>query len=191
MNSGFLYILYNELYKSYGPNVYKVGRSVNLKNRMNSYTTPFIDPSKYLYVSRKFDDSVKAERVLFYLLKVYRIRDQREFFDLALDSIITTIKRLENLKDHTINRLYSCIVNNICSSRMITNLESDEDYYDTIIKDLSNVDEYLNQFRFKPRNPEQYKPYGYIPEEEKAFNILLINANYDHLSEEIETLNIS
>lgn len=189
--SGYLYILYNDIYKSYGPNVYKVGRSVNLKNRMNSYTTPFLDKSKYLYTSRKFEDSVKAERVLFYIIRSYRIKDQREFFNLPLDSIIKSINRLENLKDHTISRLYSNIIHNVCSNRMINNIESDEDYYDTIVKDLSSIDEYLNQFRFNPKNPELYKNLGYVPSEEKEFNILIIKADYDHLSEEIETLSIN
>ena len=189
---GYIYILYNELYKSYGPNIYKVGRSVNLKNRMNSYTTPFIDKSSFLYTSRKFKDSVKAERVVFYLLRAYRIKDHREFFDLQLDQIIKTIKRLEILKDNTIDRLYNCIVKGICSKRMIDNIESDEDYYDTIVRDLSNLDEYLNQFRFKPSRPEQYSSFGYIPEEEKSLNILLATINeltIENVTQEFSDLN--
>ncbi len=108
---GYLYILHNDVYKQYGCNVYKLGRTVNLKNRMGNYTTPFINKSEYLYVSTLFKDCIKAERILFYLLRKYRIRQQREFFDLPLENIIETIKRLNEFKEITIDKNYTAIVN--------------------------------------------------------------------------------
>lgn len=189
--SGYLYVLYNDIYKSYGANVYKLGRTVNLKNRMGNYTTPFINASEYLYVSRKFEDSVKAERVLFYILRVYRIKDKREFFDLTLESIKKTFDRLSNLNDNTIDRLYSLIVTGICSQRVIENLESDEEFYDKIIRDANRMDEYFNQFKFRPQNPEFYKKWGYIPEEEKSLEIMLIKVGEDNLEYKMEELSIN
>lgn len=37
---GYLYCLSNETYEYYGTDIYKLGRTCNLKNRKNSYITP-------------------------------------------------------------------------------------------------------------------------------------------------------
>jgi hypothetical protein len=69
-NNGYLYVFYNESFlKSYDENVYKLGRTKNLNNRISTYNTSFIKDSEYLITSRIFKDSIKAETVLFFLLR--------------------------------------------------------------------------------------------------------------------------
>ena len=75
VNTGYLYIFFNESFiKSYGEDVYKLGRTSNLKCRKSTYNTSFIKESEYLYTSRQFRDAIKSERVLFFILKKYRIK---------------------------------------------------------------------------------------------------------------------
>ena len=69
MNKGYLYILYNESFKSYNNTVFKFGRSENPKNRISTYNTGFIHDCEYLYVSRQFNNCIEAERVLFFLMQ--------------------------------------------------------------------------------------------------------------------------
>ena len=84
MNKGYLYILFNESYKHYGDSTYKFGRTQNLRNRIFTYNTSFVHDSKYLHTSREFKDCIEAERVLFFLMKEYRIKNNKEFFKIFL-----------------------------------------------------------------------------------------------------------
>ena len=56
MDGGYLYILWNPVYESYGPNVYKLGKTQNLNKRKSGYTTPYIEGSIYKYTSSYFND---------------------------------------------------------------------------------------------------------------------------------------
>ena len=61
---GWIYCLYNPCFKSYGSSVYKLGRTKNLKQRLNQYTTSYVDPSHFICISqRSFEDSRKAESI--------------------------------------------------------------------------------------------------------------------------------
>ena len=172
-DAGYLYILFNSIFKQYGENVYKLGRTNNLNNRLKNYTTSFIDPSSYLYTSRVFHSSVKAERILFFILRKQRIRDKREFFHIQLENAISTIKKIEGCTETQINRIYNRIIKKICPYDILDKLE-DEDYYKQLDFDYSNITAYLEKFRFRPSDPSKYKLYNYIPPEDVEFNKLLI-----------------
>ena len=122
-NKGYLYVLYNPIFVTYGEDVYKLGRTNNLVNRLNGYTTSFIDKSQFLYTSRCLHDAVKGERVLFFLLKTYRINNKREFFDLGLDIIIKHIKQIEECSDIQINSIYTKIKNDICPINVMDTID--------------------------------------------------------------------
>jgi len=172
-DAGYLYILFNSIFKQYGENVYKLGRTNNLNNRLKNYTTSFIDPSSYLYTSRVFHSSIKAERILFFILRKQRIRDKREFFHIQLENAISTIKKIEGCTETQINRIYNRIIKKICPYDILDKLE-DEDYYKQLDFDYSNITAYLEKFRFRPSDPSKYKLYNYIPPEDVEFNKLLI-----------------
>ncbi len=185
---GYLYVLFNDVYKMYGEHVYKLGRTINEINRMRSYTTPFKDKSKYLYVSEQFDNCVHAERVLFWLLRHRRIKKEREFFDITLDGAINIIKRLESLDKKVISILYERILHSICPEQLVERVLNGEEMldseYDEKIKDPF---EYLERFRFRPKNPSMYP--NWVPPEEYNLNKLLFpKTNCDSDSDtELET----
>ena len=95
MNAGFIYCLYNPFFKSYGENVYKLGRTNNLNTRLGGYTTGYIDKSEYILTSAKLSDKNLAEKLLFSELEKYRIKDNREFFKCDIKIIKKTFDKVE------------------------------------------------------------------------------------------------
>ena len=79
MTGGYLYVLWNPVYETYGQDVYKLGKTQNLPQRKNGYITPYIDDSLYKYTSPYFDDMDMAEQLVFVLLKKYRIKKQPSY----------------------------------------------------------------------------------------------------------------
>ena len=174
---GYLYILNNDVFKKYGEHVYKLGRTCNLKNRLNSYTTSYIDKSNFSHTStREFKNSIYAERVLFYVLRNNRLSEKREFFCVEFDLAKSSIERLCNLEDKQIERMYHYISCNLFKHKSLIKLEreieEDEDEYqfddisdeEWIKKERNSVnflDQFYERFRFKPTNPETYYNYGY------------------------------
>lgn len=147
-NEGYLYIVHNPIFAK---DVYKLGRTNNLKTRLRSYVTGYIEPSKYLYTTKMFTDCVKAERILFFLLRNNRIREQREFFELNIDIIINTIKTLENFSDKKFNLIYSKINSKVCPDNILE-LINDEDYFKLLDFDYTKYHDLLEKFRYNPNN---------------------------------------
>jgi hypothetical protein len=63
--SGFLYCLFNEIFKFYGPTYYKLGKAFDVEKRLASYSTCYPEPSEMLEESSKLRNRHLAERVLF------------------------------------------------------------------------------------------------------------------------------
>ena len=187
---GYLYCLYNPMFKQYGDNIYKLGRTIDLEKRTNGYRTGYIEEPVYKYVSqRKFKDSRDAEAVLFYLLKDYRIVNKREFFNHNLDAIIDTFKQVEKFTDSELRDLASAIANKLCPERVFQ--EIDEGVYEQARADM---DAFFNKFRFRPKNPENYYQYGYREPERINYVVLheeLKNNNIDTITNDISKLDIS
>jgi hypothetical protein len=85
--TGFLYCLYNEIFKFYGDNLYKCGNSIDTDKRLNQYTTSYPMPSTILLTSDSFFDKSFAETLLFYYLKDFKFKPNREFIDCHLNII--------------------------------------------------------------------------------------------------------
>jgi hypothetical protein len=180
---GYLYVLFNEVYKMYGEHVYKLGRTINEINRMRSYTTPFKDKSKYLYVSSQFDNCLHAERVLFWVLRHRRVRKEREFFDISLDGAIEIIKRLEALDTKVISELYYRLLHSVCPEHLVERVINGEDMQDSEFDEkIKDPFAYLEKFRFRPKNPAMYP--GWVPPEEMALNKLLYFKSIDDDSQD-------
>ena len=94
--TGYFYVMYNEVFKHYGDNVYKLGRSIDLKHRLCQYTTSYLQPSKFVF-SIKIERGCNIfEQYVFEELKHKRMRTRREFFDAELEEIISIVKRCHN-----------------------------------------------------------------------------------------------
>ena len=91
---GYLYCIYNKMYDIYGTNIYKLGNMKN-KNRMNSYVTPYIDPIEIKFLSNKILDKSIGEKILFDILKEFRFRPNREFFQCDLSIIKKAFDEVE------------------------------------------------------------------------------------------------
>jgi hypothetical protein len=158
---GYLYCMWNKAFLNYGKDVYKLGRTSNINNRMNSYATSYIDNCECKYVSaRLFTNSMEAEKLLFFLLRKYRIKKSREFFSVELDMAINTIKRIEDMNDRIISVMYKKIIGNYLNERIINEIEKMEEYFceDTYENELDEEKQSNNYFeRFK------YKRSNYLP----------------------------
>jgi len=157
---GYLYIMFNDCYEYYGQHFYKLGRSHDPKQRMNSYRTPFIDSSKYLYVSeKKFDNSIAAEYILFCILQKFRVHPKREFFNHDLDKIIEVIQIIESMSSEDILKLYKNLKNTVFTSFYI------KQFFNEIPSITENLyeewDQFFDKFKFRPKHPEDYYRFGY------------------------------
>lgn len=173
---GYLYCLWNRMFTSYGENVYKLGRTSCLKNRLSNYVTTYIEPSEYKYTTnRVFENSCHAERLLFFLLRRYRVKKNREFFNVSLDTIIEFIKKIEVMPDEKITKLYHRILKDYCSEKVLDDEEDDNHFLDC----MSSLDEFFEKYRFKPKNPEMYYKFGYIKPEVNDWYVLNYKVLYD------------
>lgn len=99
-NSGYVYIIQNEAHKIYGSNVYKVGKTKDMKKRMNGYITGFIRDTNLLYCSEICINYNLAELMTHNVLKDHQLVCNREFFyiddldciRLSINNIINNIK---------------------------------------------------------------------------------------------------
>ena len=81
----FLYIIHNPMFLYYGPNVYKVGYSTDVERRVNDSPAFLLEKCTVLY--KKQVSSMKDEKKVHAVLKKYRMRPDREFFDCPLELI--------------------------------------------------------------------------------------------------------
>lgn len=156
MNKGYLYILFNESYKHYGDSTFKFGRTQNLRNRIFTYNTSFVHDSEYLYTSRLFNDSIEAERVLFFLMKEHRIKKNKEFFNISLEKGIEFIKKVSNLSDETIEKISSMILKDGIARHILDKIynkeiETEEEWKLNVFKPEEDIKKYFEQFKYNKK----------------------------------------
>ena len=139
--AGYLYCIYNKMYDIYGKNMFKLGNMKN-KNRMNSYVTPYIDPIEIKLISNKILDKSIGEKILFDILREYRYRPNREFFQCDLNIIKKAFDKVESIfikepfdklqelynpmsKEQIINNMISIVDEKNCVEDMSDNETSD------------------------------------------------------------------
>ena len=165
--AGYLYCLYNPAFESFGDNVYKLGRSGNLDNRLMSYTTYYVEPSKFVFTSAdydiKFKDCIKAERVLFYILRKYRVTNKREFFMCDIELIKETFERMCKFSNKMIDAMYRGVMGRIIPVDLIERISGeyipDKEWFQYEKGNNDSIFAYLEQFRFRPKNKEMYPEY--------------------------------
>jgi mRNA-degrading endonuclease RelE of RelBE toxin-antitoxin system len=187
---GYLYILYNPMFETYGNNVYKLGRTSDLNGRLKHYCTAYVEKSQYLYTSSPFDNCIHAEYTLFHLLRKYRMKNNREFFQCDINEIIGVICVLENMGLKDLSKTY----NNIISKNvglMVNNLEdiklNKEKKESSYGLERLNYEEFFEKYRFKPKNPEHYFKYGYKTDIRKEL-VKLSSLAYGQIKEPIDEL---
>lgn len=109
---GYIYCIHNDMYKYYGENVYKLGKTENMQNRLNGYKTAYISQIDVVYLSDRIDNYNVAERLLFCYLENSRMTDNREFFNCDKDTIKNIIDKIVhdvNNKCIDTEYLYNCL----------------------------------------------------------------------------------
>jgi hypothetical protein len=161
--AGYIYCIYNPAFESFKTgeiDVYKLGRTGNLDNRLASYTTYYVEPSRFMVTSkdynRKFKDCIKAERVLFYILRKYRVTNKREFFNCSIELIKDTFERMARFSNEMIDAMYKAIFAKIVPPDVIERIEkgdvSDKEWFQYEKGNMDSIFAFLEQFRYRPRS---------------------------------------
>jgi len=111
VKEGYVYVLFNNAFKQYGENVYKIGCTNNIEKRINSYVTGYLDKSEIKYKTEKIKHYDKVEKVIHHELKEFRIKKRREFFNCSLEVIKECIEKVINYSEEILNNIFSQIKN--------------------------------------------------------------------------------
>jgi hypothetical protein len=154
-NNGYIYIFSNELFDE---DVYKIGKSKNVLKRLNSYTTSYIEPLKIEYISDICKNYSAIEHEVHLRLKRYRIKSNREFFkvklETAIEIIINTINELDKLDvtelENYHNSSYIPVLLTTEEEKIIEIV--DEEIIDEIKVELHPIEKFLIDFCNKTEN---------------------------------------
>ena len=124
---GYIYVLWNQGFESFGKDVFKIGRAKDVKKRLEGYTTSFPTQCEIKFQSEKLKDCYIVEKIIQLKLDGCRINKSREFFKMDIESI-------KNVIIETVNNL-QCI-NNCINTNSIYDLN-----IDTIPMEVECVDE--------------------------------------------------
>ena len=98
-NTGYIYIMFNIVFRQYGDDVYKIGKAKDVAKRMNGYITSYIDPPEIKYISSHCDNCSLVETIIFHKLRTQRINPNREFFKEDINALIEVIEETIKLLD--------------------------------------------------------------------------------------------
>jgi hypothetical protein len=138
---GYLYCMFNPMYKYYGENVKKCGNTINIDKRKNQYTTSYLEESEYLLTSEQFFDKTFAETLLFYYLNDYRMRNTREFFDCDIKIVKDAFEKVKIFFDihNSKKKLFKHLLTNIDTYYIKYDLSNTQLTKDEIINLTSDV----------------------------------------------------
>ena len=92
--TGYIYVLYNEMFDFYGSGVFEAGKTKDIAQRVSAYTTSYIKPVEIKFLSAMCIDHHLCEKVIFDRLCRQRISSTREFFKLNIDQLIKQIEEV-------------------------------------------------------------------------------------------------
>jgi hypothetical protein len=131
---GHIYILKNDVYNYYGDNVYKIGKALNVKNRLGDYSTFYVDKCKVLYESDPVIDYNLCESIIFRIIDDKRVIKNREFFKgdihefkIIIDKVVGAInnKLINDGHKETDTKLLAALCDAInCTSKNTIQLDS-------------------------------------------------------------------
>ena len=103
---GYIYLFTNEMFQWYGENIYKIGKAQHILHRLKSYTTGYIDPLTLVFSSMLCKNYSVCEKEIHNRLNKYRMRTNRDFFQVAIQVAIevieTTVNELNELDDEAL-----------------------------------------------------------------------------------------
>lgn len=132
-------------------NIYKIGKTVKLENRMKGYQTGRMEEDKFVYLYiMKCSDSKVIEQLIFSKLKTFKIDDVNELYQLHFDLLKDLLDKIEILENELFNSFNNDLVKyyDICDSKPNDDIEK-------II--IHNVDLYIEN-KFNIKEYERYVP---------------------------------
>jgi len=95
LNIGFIYILTNLNYQLQG--IYKVGQTINLKNRLSTYNTPKIEKDKYQYVySFETNNIIELEKYIHDHPKLKEFKIKNEIYKIKFNDLKNILIEIKN-----------------------------------------------------------------------------------------------
>ena len=90
-DAGYIYIMFNDMFRHCGDNVYKIGKTKDITSRIQQYVTSYIKPVEIKYLSQPCVNYHIAEMLVFIRLNEQRLVGNREFFDINIELAIACI----------------------------------------------------------------------------------------------------
>ena len=191
VDKGYIYIIHNEMYKLYGNDVYKIGKTNDIHNRINAYTTSYIKPVEIICLSEECINYTLAEKYIFYELREFRLVPNREFFKVPRQTLIEV---LESVVSRVNNGTIACVPSGLMTVEdRIEALRIAVDDYDTykeIVINQQNYDEHNNIIlwlssddhihSFKSRTSKLIQVLRMV---ENTYDITPLDLSYDKLAE--------
>ena len=89
---GHIYVIYNEVFSYYGENVFKIGKTRDIGQRVNGYVTSYIKPVEVKFLSGLCENYHLAEKLVFEKIADHRMAENREFFQINIDEAVSFIE---------------------------------------------------------------------------------------------------
>jgi hypothetical protein len=90
-DAGYIYIIFNDMFRHCGDNVYKIGKTKDITSRIQQYVTSYVKPVEIKYLSQPCVNYHIAEMLVFIRLNEQRLVGNREFFDINIELAIACI----------------------------------------------------------------------------------------------------
>ena len=90
-DEGYIYIMFNDMFKHCGENVYKIGKTKDITSRIQQYVTSYVKPVEIRYLSQPCVNYHIAEMLVFIRLNEQRLVGNREFFDINIELAVACI----------------------------------------------------------------------------------------------------
>lgn len=161
--TGYFYILWNEMFKYYGDDIYKLGKSKNMTKRLTQYVTGYIKHPEVRYLSKQVKNYSLAEQMVFHKLKTFRIAKNREFFKIA--NLSDTIIIIDGIIDN---------INNMTNDEMIeasTKLKTSKNKNKIDIKDTTLTEDEFNEFLEQYKKRKVNDKYTYVLNRVQLLNV--------------------
>jgi len=167
---GYIYCLDNECYKYISENMYKIGQTQNIKERLRSYNSIFIDKCENKYTI-EVNDKELGEKIIFIKLEKYRIIETRELFICDIEIIKKAFDKTKVLLENEENNdeIFDYLeierkeikrekliyyLDKILKKILLEGLQKKNEYFEKTIKKEKS----LTMEDIIMKNPRDYKP---------------------------------
>jgi hypothetical protein len=143
IKEGYIYCLSNPIYIAEGENVYKLGKTDDIKAVLKEHKECYIRDSVIVHQSNLLRNACLAENILFTLLEKNRIEPNQEFYKCPSSIIIETIKNIEtdmvNLDDQSLITKYQMKNRDIYKKKYTRNLKNEyNNYIEELITNIAD-----------------------------------------------------